>query len=232
MTTTGRESANRLEHVPAPGSMLSTAAARSLAVLRIATGFVFLWAFLDKTFGWGYATTSEHSWINGGSPTKGFLSGVDAGNYDLGAVSSDLADILRRRVTVSADNLSKPFGQGDPVLTYRITSGSLVAGETFSGLLGRGAGEAPGDYVVSRGSLSLSSNYDLTFAGAVFTIERFPEIEQEGSILLKHVTQSPDFTLDWDPELNLQTEGPACQGEGCPRQTTMVDGGKIVAALP
>ncbi len=180
------------------------------------------YAFGDRNAGVGKTVTASGA----------TLAGVDAGNYDLGAVSSDLADILRRRVTVSADNLSKPFGQGDPVLTYRITSGSLVAGETFSGLLGRGAGEAPGDYVVSRGSLSLSSNYDLTFAGAVFTIERFPEIEQEGSILLKHVTQSPDFTLDWDPELNLQTEGPACQGEGCPRQTTMVDGGKIVAALP
>nr|WP_255658702.1 DoxX family membrane protein [Actinoplanes sp. L3-i22] len=61
--------------------MLSTAAARSLAVLRIATGFVFLWAFFDKTFGWGYATPSERSWINGGSPTKGFLSGVDVGPF-------------------------------------------------------------------------------------------------------------------------------------------------------
>jgi thiosulfate dehydrogenase [quinone] large subunit len=49
------------------------------AVLRIATGFVFLWAFLDKTFGLGYATSSAKSWIHGGSPTRGFLSGVSAG---------------------------------------------------------------------------------------------------------------------------------------------------------
>lgn len=37
-------------------------------------GFIFLWAFLDKTFGLGFATTPEKSWINGGSPTTGFLS--------------------------------------------------------------------------------------------------------------------------------------------------------------
>jgi|GEM_PF-166871 thiosulfate dehydrogenase [quinone] large subunit len=52
---------------------------RSLAVLRIATGFVFLWAFLDKMFGWHYATAGGKGWIDGGSPTKGFLAGVDAG---------------------------------------------------------------------------------------------------------------------------------------------------------
>ena len=34
-----------------PGAMLTTAATRALAVLRVSTGFLFLWAFLDKTFG-------------------------------------------------------------------------------------------------------------------------------------------------------------------------------------
>ncbi|MGW5351461.1 hypothetical protein ACWERV_13245 [Streptomyces sp. NPDC004031] len=57
----------------------STVAARSLAAVRIATGFIFLWAFLDKAFGWHYATGSGKGWIDGGSPTKGFLTGVSAG---------------------------------------------------------------------------------------------------------------------------------------------------------
>ena len=30
----------------------------------------FLWAFLDKAFGLGYATPSGNAWINGGSPTR------------------------------------------------------------------------------------------------------------------------------------------------------------------
>lgn len=55
------------------------AATSWLAVLRIATGFVFLWAFLDKTFGLGFATQSDSAWIRGGSPTKGFLSSVAVG---------------------------------------------------------------------------------------------------------------------------------------------------------
>ncbi len=43
-------------------------------VLRLSMGWLFLWAFLDKTFGLGFATASEAAWINGGSPTTGFLS--------------------------------------------------------------------------------------------------------------------------------------------------------------
>ena len=82
MTTIGRGSAaQHLEKVEAPGSMLTKTAAKALAVLRISTGFVFLWAFLDKTFGWSYATPSARAWINGGSPTRGFLSSVEAGPF-------------------------------------------------------------------------------------------------------------------------------------------------------
>lgn len=60
---------------------VSTAAARTLAVLRLATGFVFLWAFADKLFGWHYSTASAGSWLNGGSPTKGFLGHVHVGPF-------------------------------------------------------------------------------------------------------------------------------------------------------
>jgi thiosulfate dehydrogenase (quinone) large subunit len=64
-----------------PGAMITSAAAKALAVLRIATGFVFLWAFLDKTFGLHYSSTSAKAWIHGGSPTKGFLSNVALGPF-------------------------------------------------------------------------------------------------------------------------------------------------------
>jgi uncharacterized membrane protein YphA (DoxX/SURF4 family) len=50
-----------------------------LAVFRVVLGLEFLWAFADKTFGFGYATPSARAWIHGGSPTKGFLSNVAVG---------------------------------------------------------------------------------------------------------------------------------------------------------
>jgi thiosulfate dehydrogenase [quinone] large subunit len=77
--TTIRHTAVHRELAEVPGSMITTTAAKALAALRIALGFVFLWAFLDKTFGLHYATPSANAWIHGGSPTKGFLSFVEVG---------------------------------------------------------------------------------------------------------------------------------------------------------
>jgi len=173
-----------------------------------------------------------------GAPLVVGATSKNAGTYvltaNLAALSSDSnyafvsgtgrLDILRRSVAVSADALSKQFGQPDPALTYQVTAGSLVAGDAFTGALARDAGETPGGYGITRGTLALSANYDLTFTGAVLTIQTIPSNERgDGSSSLKYITQSPDFTLDWNPEPHLSTEGPpATQG-------AMVGGGKVAA---
>ena len=56
----------------------------TLGVTRLSLGFVFLWAFLDKLLALGFHTGYDQegnldrfgdaAWINGGSPTEGFLS--------------------------------------------------------------------------------------------------------------------------------------------------------------
>lgn len=51
------------------------------AGIRLALGWTFLWAFLDKTFGLGYATPAERAWLEGGSPTQGFLTNAAAGPF-------------------------------------------------------------------------------------------------------------------------------------------------------
>jgi thiosulfate dehydrogenase (quinone) large subunit len=62
-----------------------SAARRALAALRIGFGVTFLWAFFDKLLALGYATGvnpetgavdrfGPDAWINGGSPTFGFLT--------------------------------------------------------------------------------------------------------------------------------------------------------------
>jgi thiosulfate dehydrogenase (quinone) large subunit len=56
----------------APFGRSATAARYLLAGVRLALGWIFLWGFLDKAFGLGHETTSARSWLNGGSPTKGF----------------------------------------------------------------------------------------------------------------------------------------------------------------
>lgn len=68
-------------------------ARRGLAVLRIAFGVTFLWAFFDKLLALGYSTGKNaetgvidrfgpDAWINEGNPTFGFLSfGVSEDNW-------------------------------------------------------------------------------------------------------------------------------------------------------
>lgn len=51
-------------------------AGKMLALLRILLGSVFLWTFLDKTFGLGYSTTPARSWLSGASPTGGYLGSL------------------------------------------------------------------------------------------------------------------------------------------------------------
>jgi thiosulfate dehydrogenase [quinone] large subunit len=68
-------------HTTTGPTLRTPARMRVLAVLRIAMGLTFLWAFADKTFGLGYATTSAHAWIHGGSPTAGFLAHVQVGPF-------------------------------------------------------------------------------------------------------------------------------------------------------
>lgn len=52
-----------------------------LKVLRVLMGFTFLWAFIDKTFGLGFATKPEAAWLHGGSPTTGFLTHAVKGPF-------------------------------------------------------------------------------------------------------------------------------------------------------
>jgi len=52
------------------------------AIARIALGWIFLWAFLDKLFGWTFATPAGKGWLEDGSPTKGFLSNSASGPFE------------------------------------------------------------------------------------------------------------------------------------------------------
>jgi hypothetical protein len=96
-----------------------------------------------------------------------------SGNYVLTFVGAELT-ITARPITVTADAMTKVYGESDPTLTFRITSGSLAFSDVFSGAMTRDAGENVGSYAISQGDLALSSNYILTFAGGNLTITARP----------------------------------------------------------
>ncbi|HEX2355853.1 MAG TPA: hypothetical protein VHI50_05285 [Micromonosporaceae bacterium] len=64
-------------HDVGPAARTSPVATYAWFAARVGMGFIFVWAFVDKLFGFGYATPAGKGWIDGGSPTKGFLSGSE-----------------------------------------------------------------------------------------------------------------------------------------------------------
>jgi len=92
-------------------------------------------------------------------------------NYSVTTTDGSLT-INQRSVTITADAQSKTYGDADPSLTYAVTSGSVVNGDSFSGSLSRATGENVGTYAINQGSVSLGSNYSLSYVGANLTINQ------------------------------------------------------------
>ncbi len=116
----------------------------------------------------GAATTAVNASVTpyAITPTVGTLA---ATNYDFAFVNGDLT-IGTRAITVTADPKTKTYGDADPALTYQVTSGSLVAGDSISGALTRAAGNSVGTYAIQQGTLTAGDNYAVTFVGANLTI--------------------------------------------------------------
>lgn len=122
-------------------------------------------AYTDSFTG---ALSCEHGNNVGSYPiTQGTLA--LSSNYELSYVGANLT-ITPRAVTVTADAKTKFYGDADPALTYNMTSGTLVTGDSISGALTRLAGENVGTYSIQQGTLSLNSNYAVTYVGANLTI--------------------------------------------------------------
>jgi thiosulfate dehydrogenase (quinone) large subunit len=83
MTVTSGKTASQATATPTNTPTTAGPAARALAVLRIGFGLTFLWAFFDKLLALGFSTGYDETgkldrfgdaaWINGASPTEGFL---------------------------------------------------------------------------------------------------------------------------------------------------------------
>lgn len=50
-------------------------------LIRVSLGWLYLWAFFDKMFGLGFATSAGSGWTDGGSPTFGYLTHATKGPF-------------------------------------------------------------------------------------------------------------------------------------------------------
>lgn len=141
------------------------------------------------TLQWQSRSSSSATWTDIPDATSSTLNltkpGVSASGSEYRAVATNSCGgtktatssaatltVAARPIEVSADAQSKTYGDSDPTLTYSVTSGSLVTGDSFSGDLTRDAGENVGDYAITQGTLTAGGNYDLTYNGAKLTINK------------------------------------------------------------
>ena len=95
-------------------------------------------------------------------------AGLTATNYAL-SYSNGTLTVSARGVTVTADAKTKVYGRIDPTLTYQ-SAPPLLGSDSFSGALTRAVGESIGNYTISQGTLTVSTNYSLTYVGTNLTI--------------------------------------------------------------
>ncbi|HEY0054967.1 MAG TPA: MBG domain-containing protein, partial [Pedobacter sp.] len=134
------------------------------------------------------------------------VSGVTASNYDLSSTTASAAigSISQKAVAISAEAKSKTFGDADPSLTYTFTP-ALAGSDAFSGSLTRTAGENTGTYLISQGSLGLSTNYTISFTPANLTINKAPLTITADDLVKFQGQPNPTLTYSYSGFVNNET---------------------------
>jgi hypothetical protein len=133
-------------------------------------------------------------------------STVSNDNYDITFTEANL-QITKREITITADIKTKAVGDIDPLLTYQITQGNIIAGDAFSGDLNREVGEMIGIYLISLGTLTLGENYEMTFVEANFEISATASIED--TFLSNHIKLYPNpvknfLTIEIENQIDIK----------------------------
>jgi outer membrane protein OmpA-like peptidoglycan-associated protein len=94
-------------------------------------------------------------------------------NYQQKTSSAATITVAQRPITVTGTAEEKIYGDADPGFRYSVTVGSLHGSDSFTGFLGRTAGENVGTYDIDQGTLA-NANYSITFVPAQLTVNRRP----------------------------------------------------------
>ena len=102
--------------------------------------------------------------------------------------------VNQRPITVTAAAKSKKYGDADPNLTYLVGGDGLVNDDVLSGALVHTSNGHAGTWAINRGSISASSDYNVTFTGATFTVNKRPITVTAAEKSKKYGEADPDLT--------------------------------------
>lgn len=142
---------------------------------------------------------------NASSPTGTYainVAGAVADNYNITHVDGTLTVTNNTPLIVKADNLNKAYGDADPVLTYQITSGMLMAGDNITGTPVRVPGEQAGTYSINQGTLTAGGNYTIIFEAGDLAINKRSLTITADDKIKRTGTTNPTFTVSYDGFVN------------------------------
>jgi hypothetical protein len=167
LTVAVNKIAQTITGLAATDSKTFGAADYSLAVAKGASSSALSFASSEVGVATIDATTGLVHVVGVGTTTLTVNQAADA-NYDAASAVTQTLTVGKAAITVTADAKSKAYGATEPVLTYQVTSGSLVNGDQLTGALTRAPGENVGTYAIS--STLANANYNVTFVPANLTV--------------------------------------------------------------
>lgn len=147
--------------------------------------------------GWSWADGTQLVGNVGTNPLKATFTPADPANYNTIENLDVNVTVAVKEIKVTADTLTKTYGDNDPTLTYQVDG--LVGEDQLTGELEREKGENVGAYQVAQGTLAASANYTIDFTGADFRITR-------RTVMVKANNCSKTYG-DADPELTYTASG-------------------------
>lgn len=121
-------------------------------------------------------------------------------NYDVTYIGANF-EIKPKPITITAVNKNKIYGEADDALTYTLSSG-LVGGDMVLNAPTRVAGEDVGVYPITQGTLTINSNYLITFISGIYNIIPKPiTVTPTPNQSKIYGTLDPLFTYTFSPTL-------------------------------
>ncbi|GFO54977.1 hypothetical protein GMSM_19840 [Geomonas sp. Red276] len=157
---------------------------------------------------------------------QGTLVNSDYGITYVGAALS----VTPKPVTVAADPQTKIYGAADPPLTWSCTP-PPEAGDGFTGALTRQTGETvpASPYAIGPGTLTLGSNYRITFAPSSLAIATAPLVAVADDLSRPAGSPNPPLTLHY---LGLAPFDTASSLGGVPSVATAADEASPAGGYP
>ena len=122
-----------------------------------------------------------------------------AATEDYGSLSKTVDfKIQPRKVTVTAENAGKTYGDSDPVLGWNVTSGNVITGDDLGITVSRESGENVKTYGIIIDKSNANKNYDITAVNGTFTIKKATLTVTADNKTATYGDKAPKYTVSYN----------------------------------